>query len=90
APSLESGAGRGRRNLASAPFWNPKHIASALTTNPNMKMPSRILRDKVKMEVAKPWNAINWACCTVSVYHVASSERCILMVGAKIPYNTRY
>ncbi|THU50794.1 hypothetical protein C4D60_Mb06t24070 [Musa balbisiana] len=55
-----------------------------------MKMPSRILRDKVNMEVIKPWITISWACCTVSVYHVASSERCILMVGAKIPYNTRY
>ncbi|CAL9192740.1 unnamed protein product [Musa hybrid cultivar] len=55
-----------------------------------MKMPSRILRDKVNMEVIKPWITISWACCTVSVYHVASSERCILMVGAKIPYNTRF
>ncbi|CAL9186396.1 unnamed protein product [Musa hybrid cultivar] len=55
-----------------------------------MKMPSRILWEKVNMEVIKLWITISWACCTVSVYHVASSERCILMVGAKIPYNTRF
>ncbi|KAJ8483662.1 hypothetical protein OPV22_016147 [Ensete ventricosum] len=54
-----------------------------------MKMPSLILRDKVNMEEIKPWIATAGH-ATLYVYHVASSERCILTVGAKLPCNTRF